>query len=161
MSAIGSYEVLDRAAFAVCMDRARQVKSETTGRWIFKSQRTVGLEEFNDAWRKAVRRTVDFEYSGYVLGNYLDAQEAVNGFRPFDEQSEIARTLARLFTAGFVFDRATILPELPPDRLRAFCHDEYGEDESNMASAILAADAFYRRGLAEITPETLVVFVMR
>jgi hypothetical protein len=161
VSAIGSYEVLDRTAFATCLDLARQVRSETTGKWIFKSSRVVGLEQFTAAWNAAVRQAVDFGYSGYVLGNYLDAQEAVNGRRLFDEQSEIGGTLARVFTAGFVFDAPVALPELPADRLAAFCRDEYGEDASEAVPAIMSADAFYRRGLAEITPETLVVFVIR
>jgi len=62
VSAIGSYEVLDRTAFVACMDLARQVRSETTGKWIFKSSRIVGLNEFNEAWRSAVRHVVGFGY---------------------------------------------------------------------------------------------------
>ncbi len=76
MSAIGSYSVLDRSDVADCLARARAVRSETAGRWIFKQTRVHGMEEFRRAWRAAVRKRVDFEYSGYVLGNYLDAQTA-------------------------------------------------------------------------------------
>jgi len=143
------------------MDLARQVRSETTGKWIFKSSRVVGLDEFTAAWSAAVRKVVHFEYSGYALGNYIDAQEAVNVARLVDEQSEMSKTLSRVFTAGFAFDARVTLPELPADRLEAFCRDEYGADAAEAVPAIMAAEAFYKQGLAEITPATLVVFIIR
>jgi hypothetical protein len=161
VSAIGTYETLSRDGFAACLERARQIRSETTGTWIFKNTRVVGVEEFTDAWRAATRRRADFDQSGYVLGNYLDAQEAVNGIRLFDEQSEVAGALSRAFTAAFVFDRPVALPDLQQSQLEAFCRDEYGDDAPGMAAAITAAHAFYRRGLEEINAENLVVFVIR
>jgi hypothetical protein len=37
---------------------------------------------------------------------------------------------------------------------------EYGDDAPGMVDAITAAHKFYRRGLAEISPERVVVFVI-
>jgi hypothetical protein len=130
MSAIGSYEILSRDGFASSVARAREIRSESTGTWIFKSTRVVGVEEFADTWRAATRRRVDFDHSGYVLGNYLDAQEAVNGVRLFDEQSEVAAALCRAFTAAFVFDAPVALPALPYAELESFCRTEYEDDAS-------------------------------
>ena len=160
MSAIGSYSVLDRSDVPDCLARARAVRSETTGRWIFKQTRVHGMEEFRRAWRAAVRKRVDFEYSGYVLGNYLDAQTAINRIRLFDEQSDVGRAFSHVFTAAFLFDAAIPLPALPPQDLEAFCRQEYGEDAPRMAEAISAAHTFYARGFGEITRESLVVFVV-
>jgi hypothetical protein len=79
----------------------------------------------------------------------------------FDEQSETARLLAKVFTAAFAFDAPVELPDLPPERLLAFCNEEYGADAAGLVEALEAAHEFYRRGMAEITPEQLVVFVIR
>jgi hypothetical protein len=160
MSAIGSYSVVGRIEFPGCLARARDVRTETTGRWIFKQTRVVGIDEFKRAWRAAVRKSVDFEYSGYALGNYLDAQTTINGVRLFDEQSDAGRAFCQVFTAAFVFEQPVQLPELPPQGLMAFCREEHGEDAQGMTEAINAAHVFYMRGLAEITSENLVVFVI-
>jgi hypothetical protein len=101
VSAIGSYEVLERREFARCLDLARSIRNETSGKWIFKRTEVKGVAEFQQAWKAAVLERDDFDYSGYVLGNYLDARLAVNGFQPFDEQSDVGRLLSRGFTAGF------------------------------------------------------------
>jgi hypothetical protein len=95
------------------------------------------------------------------LDNYLDAQQAVNGVALVDEQSETARALSKVFTAGILFDAAVLVPELAAERLSAFCREEYGAAAAGMADAILAADPFYRRGLAEISTDRVVVFVIR
>jgi hypothetical protein len=65
-----------------------------------------------------------------------------------------------VFTAAFMFDAAVPLPELPPQKLKAFCRQEYGKDAPGMAEAISAAHTFYARGFGEITCESLVVFVV-
>src|SRR4051794_30590647 len=85
VSAIGSYEVLNRGQFAACLDLARNIRTETTGKWFRKSQ-IVGAAEFEEAWRSSVLKTVGFDDSGYVLGNYLDAQLVINQTRLVDEQ---------------------------------------------------------------------------
>jgi hypothetical protein len=160
VSAIGSYVVVRRQALAGCLALARNVRTETKGTWIKQSQ-TVGRVEFDEAWREATVREAGFGYSGYVLGNYLDAQRAVNGIDLVDEQSESVTTLARVFMAAFVLDRAIAPPPLPPEPLLAFCRGEYGEDDAaGMAEAIVSADSFYRRGLGEITDEHVVVFLI-
>ena len=105
---------------------------------------------------------VDFDYSGYVIGNYLDAQGTINGVAPIDEQSEVASALSKVFTAGFAFEAPVSLPDLPQEKLLTFCREEYGEnDAAGMMEAINAAHAFYHRGLGEITPEHLVVFLIQ
>ena len=70
MSALGSYEALERARFEHCMDLARNVRTETTGKWIFKTSTVSGLAEFHHASNIAVLRRVNFDHSGYVLGTY-------------------------------------------------------------------------------------------
>ncbi len=160
MSAIGSYAVLMRGELRGCLALTQSVRAQTTGRWIFKQTQVIGIEEFRRAWRAAVVREVDFDHSGYVLGNYVDAQQAINGIQLIDEQSEGARALSRIFTAAFLFDAPVSLPDLPAERLLAFCRKEYGGDAAEMIEALTAAHLFYQRGLAEITPEHLVVFVI-
>jgi hypothetical protein len=162
MSAIGSYAVLSRAKFPLCLAKAQEVHDETTGWWIFKTTRVVGVEQFNQAWGETLVEEVPFDHSGYVLGNYLDAQEAINKRVLFDEQSEAGTALSKVFTAGFLFDAPLSPPPLPPDRLLAYCHEEYGADDApGGVEALQAADTFYRRGLATITPEHVVVFIIR
>ena len=162
MSAIGSYAVLKRSEWPTCLARARDVRSETSGAGIFKRQRSVGREAFAEAWQKALVREVPLEYSGYIVGNYLDAQDATNGTHYVDGLAEAERALSQVFTAGFVFDAPVSFPDLDRDRLLAFCRSEYGDDDAaGMVEAIEAAHTFYGRGMAEITAEHLVVFVIR
>jgi hypothetical protein len=143
------------------MASARQIRSETTGKWMFKSTRVVGLDEFKASWRTAAVRDVPFDHSGYVLGNYLDAQDAVNHAQIFAEQSDDATALAKAFTAAFPFEQPVALPDLAPAPLAAFCREEYGEeDAAGMADAIQAAHRFYQLGFAEITAGHLVVFLI-
>jgi hypothetical protein len=161
MSAIGSYEILKRSEFANCFELARNIRTETTGKWFLKNTRVSGRTEFLEAWRASILKQVDFDYSGYVLGQYLDAQLEINQARLFDEDSEPARILGSVFTAIFVFEEPLTLPELPVDKLQAFCRDEYGEEGPEIIEPFKAAHNFYARGLKEITPENLVVFVIR
>jgi hypothetical protein len=162
MSAIGSYAVVRREAWPECLSRARNVHKEKTGWWIFKQEQVVGTEEFRKTWQAALVREVTFDYSGYVIGNYLDAQQEVNGVQLYDEETEIARALNKAFTAAFVFDRVVALPDLPKERLLKYCQDECGEDEAaEMAEAVTAAHAFFERGFGEITPQQVVVFIIQ
>ena len=161
MSAIGSYEVLSRAAFSDCLEAARGVRPETTGISIFKKTEATALDAFHARWKSSVIERVDFEYSGYVLGNYLDAQHEINQLRLFDEESEEATTLSKVFTAAFVFHRAVPLPEMFDDKLEAFCRHEYDADGADLLEPLRAAHEFYARGLEAITPDNLVVFVIR
>ena len=161
MSAIGSYAVLQRGEWNGCAALAQNVRTETTGRWMFKQSHVTGIEEFQRAWQAALVQEVAFDYSGYALGTYLDAQQEINGLALVDEQSESARVLARVFTAGFFFDTPVLLPVLPPERLTAFCTEEYGEEAAPAVEAVTAADGFFRRGLAEISSDRVVIFVIR
>jgi hypothetical protein len=160
MSAIGSYEVLNRAKFDACIEAARKVKTTITRLWFTTRSTTTGLEEFHALWRASVLKTVDFDYAGWVIGQYLDAQNALNEKEFLDEESELGQVLMRIFTAAFVFDRPLAFPGLPASALEAYCREEYGEDGPGMAQAITAAHAFYAQGMKEITPENLVVFVI-
>ena len=161
MSAIGSYIVINRLKFSDCLELARQIHSEHSGKWMFKKTQVVGLDEFKAAWSHSVLKEVSFDYSGYVIGNYLDAQKAVNNVDLADEQSEVMSVLCKAFLAAFVFEQPTTLPELSPENLLNFCREEYGENDSESAfEAINAAHDFYKRGLSETTAENLVVFLM-
>ena len=104
---------------------------------------------------------VHFDYSGYVLGNYLDAQLAVNQIQLADEQSEIASTLCKAVMAAFPFDAPVTLPELASEPLLVFCQQEYGDDAPGMVDALSAAHLFYEEGLRNITSENLVIFIIR
>src|SRR5687767_5434690 len=147
MSAIGSYAVLRRRNFAACLDHARHIRSESSGKWLFKKTVVVGISEFEQAWQAALVEEVNFDYSGYVLGNYLDAQLAVNQIQLAAEQSEIASTLCKVFTAAFPFDAPVALPEFASGPLLAFCQQEYGNDAQGMVEALHAAHLFYQKGL--------------
>ena len=160
MSAIGSYAVLRRAAFPACVERAKNIRKETRGRWIFKNPVVVGMEEFKAAWAEALVEEASFGYSGYVVGNYIDAQEHVNSVANRYERTEAALALTKAFTAAFPFEEKETFPELPQEQLRAWCREEYGKDADSMAGAITAAHAFYQEGLAKITSETVVVFLI-
>jgi hypothetical protein len=160
MSAIGSYAVLRRAGFPECVERAKNIRKEMRGRWIFKSPVVVGMEEFKAAWAEALVEKADFGYSGYVIGNYIDAQDHVNSVPNRYERTETALALTKAFTAAFPFEEKETLPELPQEKLLAWCREEYGKDAQNMAAAITAAHTFYQEGLAKITPETVVVFLI-
>jgi hypothetical protein len=161
MSAIGSYEVLNRTRFTECLEAAQGVRPETSGTWIFKKTEVKGFDDFQASWKSSVIERVDFDYSGYVLGNYLDAQQEINQLQLFDEESEEALTLSKVFTAAFVFHRAVPLPEMPEDKLEAFCRHEYDADGADLLEPLRAAHEFYARGLEAITPDNLVVFVIR
>lgn len=160
MSAIGCCAVMRRSRWPGCLEAAGRVTSETTGKWIFKKTRIAGLEEFRRTWREAKLRVLDFDYSGYVLGNYLHAQEAINHFKVIDEQSDAVRTLSRIFTAAYPFEEAVALPELASAGLFDLCHYEYGDDADGMMEAIQAAHKFYCRGFAQVTAANMVVFVI-
>jgi hypothetical protein len=161
MSAIASYAVVRRHNFAACLDHARNIRSESSGKWLFKKTVVVGISEFEQAWRSAVIEEVHFDYSGYVLGNYLDAQQAVNQIQLADEHSEVASTLCKVFTAAFPFDVLVTLPELASEPLLVFCQQEYGSDAEGAVEALRAAHRFYQKGLSNISSENLVVFIIR
>ena len=163
MSAIGTYAVLRREGFRECVRLASEVRKEVSGKWIFQKQVTRGLEEFHAAWKGALVEEADFEYSGYVLGNYLDAQEQVNGVEARElERSPAALALSKVFTAAIPFTHTPApFPLLEEPPLRAFCESEYGSDSDNMYQAILAAHEFYGRGLTRVSERHVVTFVIR
>ena len=161
MSAIGDYFVVIRSAYAKCLDLAREIHPETSGKWLFKKTQVVGVEEFHREWQQSVLEEVGFSYSGYVIGNYLDAQDVLNR-SGFDEETEEAKTLARVFTAAFPFHEQVTFPELEPNRLLEFCREEYGDDDGpQLVAAVNAAHQFFKEGLKKVTPENLVVFTIR
>src|ERR1700746_644223 len=163
MSAIGSYVVLRREGFRECIRLVADVRKEVTGKWIFKKPVTRGRDEFNAAWAAALVEEVDFEYSGYVLGDYLDAQELVNGVRTEEwERSAAALTLKKLFTAAIPFEETPApFPAIEEQTLRAFCQSEYGNNADSLYQATQAAHEFYGRGLARLSETHVVMFVIR
>jgi hypothetical protein len=52
MSAIGSCGVLKRHNFTACLDHARNIRSESTGKWLFKKTSVVGIREFEQLGRQ-------------------------------------------------------------------------------------------------------------
>ncbi len=64
MSAIGEYFVVSRSAYAKCLDLAREIHSETTGKWLFRKTQEVGVDEFHREWQQSVLEEVGFSYSG-------------------------------------------------------------------------------------------------
>jgi hypothetical protein len=161
MSAIGSYAVLRRRDFAACLDRARNIRSESSGTWLFKKTVVVGVSEFNQAWQAALVEEVNFDYSGYVLGNYLDAQLAVNQIQLADEQSEVASTLCKVFTAAFPFDAPVTLRVLASEPLLVFCQQEYGNEHKVWLKVCALHTFFKKKGLSTISSENLVIFIIR
>jgi hypothetical protein len=142
VSAVGSYEVLNRAGFAECLALARNVRSETTGKWMFTQTRVTGLPEFNEAWKRSVLHRVDFDYSGYVIGNSRKGPEqSLRGRVHIRRARSAAGSCGR--EAGDVL----------PLRVR--------RRPTRAVEAIVAAHAFYAKGLGELTPDTLVAFVIR
>jgi hypothetical protein len=160
MSAIGSYVVLPRARFPHCLELARNVRNETTGKWLFKKTETVGLDAFRTAWQESVIKEETFGYSGYVLGDYLLAQEEINKVQLVDEEAEVSTLLNKVFLAAFVFEESISLPNMSDDQLLEYARDERGEEGDEMVEPLKAAHEFFRQGLVEITAENLVVFLM-
>jgi hypothetical protein len=105
---------------------AADVRTDVTGKWIFKKPVTRGRDAFNAAWAAALVEEVDFEYSGYVLGDYLDAQERVNGVRtegavrrsPDAEQAVHGRYTFRRNAGAISGDGGTNAAHVLPKRIR-------------------------------------------
>lgn len=158
MSAIGSCVILNRPGFEVCLTLARDINTEPD-----KSESSEGktVEEFHRNWNNHIVEEIIFDHSGYVLGNYIDAQSVVNGLETVGTDAEAADLLAKIFFAGFPFDSSFFFPDLPIDKLQQFCQDEYGEDDAPaMTEAITAAHEFYRQNLLKVTADTVAVFVI-
>lgn len=154
MSAIGKCAILKRDLVEECAARARAVHKETIGLF-FKKTVTVGKEEFREAWRRALVEEDHFDFSGYALGEYLDAQKELNGFEfaergPFD----------KVFTAGFRFDQPVNLPQISNEKLKAYCDEQFGADAPTALEAFKSADKFYRRNLAKIDAGRVAVFII-
>jgi hypothetical protein len=127
---------------------------------LFKTTETVGLDSFRAAWQESVTKEETFGYSGYVIGDYLLAQEEINRVQLVDEEAEVSTVLNKVFLAAFVFEGSISLPDISDDQLLAYARDEWGEDGYEMVEPLKAAHEFYRQGLTEITPENLVAFLM-
>ena len=111
-----------------------------------------------------IPRTADGSLEGtWVLGDYLDAQERVNGVRTGErEQSAAALSMNKLFTTAIPFEeRPAPFPAIEEQALHAFCQDEYGGDADSMYQAIQAAHEFYGRGPARLSETHVVMFVIR
>lgn len=149
------------AARLIRPEGAQAVRTQDTGWWLFKRTIVVGRPEFEAAWRAAVVEERDFGYSGFVLGNYLDAQEQINGVSNSAENSPAARALANVFTAAFSFEQRRDLPDPPENKLVAWCREEYGEEGEQLVAAILAAHRFFRDGLEAIAADRVAVFLIK
>jgi hypothetical protein len=160
MSAIGSYVVLRRQVLATCIERANEIRTESTGRWIFRRMKSVGMEEFTNAWASAIVETVSFEHSGNALGYYLDAQEDINRVEHSVDETPAARAISKAFPHAFLFETRRRFAELPPDRLAAWCREEYGEEGQDLLPAVQAAHRFFAEGLARVDEENAVAFII-
>ena len=114
---------------------------------------------FAEAWKAATLDQVDFGYSGYVLGSYFLAQGALNGIDDAFESPEATR-LSNFFTGAFAARAPQQLPPLDPAELEKFCVDEWGQDGTPMREAILAAHDFFAAGMARVTEDEAVVFII-
>lgn len=161
MSAIGTYVRIRRSDLERCIKLAATIHRETPGRWPWTKSVEFGRREFDHAWQAGTIEQVEFGYSGYVLNDYLTAQEAINGYAhsPFD--STDAMVLEKAFAAAFPIFSPMSFPELPDQALLTFCVQQYGQtDASTMFEAIQAAHEFYRSGIAGVTSQESVVFVI-
>jgi hypothetical protein len=160
MSATGWYVVLTKRDLERCLDLARRVQRESTGRWFWKKTIETGRDEFDRAWNAAVTKKIEFEHSGFALADYFTAQQEVNGYRedPFDSPDGLA--LARVFTSAYPVTTPTTFPPLVAASLKAFCAEEYGEDDVSGLQAIQAAHEFYAEGISQVSAEAAVVFAI-
>ncbi len=104
-----------------------------------------------------------FGYSGYVLGDYLDVHEQINGVRAGElERSAEALALSKMFSGAIPFEETpTPFPEFDEQALRAFCRSEYANDADSMREAIQAAHEFYLCGLARLSEAHVVAFLIQ
>jgi hypothetical protein len=162
LSAIGSVVILERDDFAQCVRLAGAIRTERKGWGPFKSTVTLGREAFDQAWHAAIVSETDFAFSGYVLGDYLTAQKAVNGFATEQlEESAAARALNKVFTAAIPIEQPIVFPGLQDQPLRDFSATEYGGDADGMFEAIQGADEFYRRAMERLGPDHVAIFLIR
>jgi len=155
MSAIGSYVVLRRSAFPACVAAAANIHKETTGKWLFKSATVVGQDAFEQAWKDAIVDEQDFEYSGYVLAYFLEAQRDLNKI-PLTGDTP----LENFFSTAFPFEERRTFPPFDEAALRSWCEKGYGEEADELLEPILAAHRFFEEGLNRIDQEHVVVFLI-
>lgn len=161
MSTIGSCVILNRSGFEYCLELARNIKSGPQKPVSSEPSNGMVVEDFHRNWNSHIVEEITFDYSGYALGNYIDAQGVINGIETFGDDTEAAELLAKIFMAGFPFERPVDFPDLPDDKLEQFCREEFGTDDAQaMTEAIYAAHEFYRQGLLKVTTETVAVFVI-
>lgn len=161
MSTIGSCVILNRSGFRDCLDVARNIQSDPRNDTPSQPANQPAVEDFHRSWNIHIVEEITFDYSGYVLGIYMDAQSVINGVATFFDDNEEADLLAKIFIAGFPFERSFFFPDLPADKLQEFCQREYGEDDAqSMTEAINAAHEFYRQGLLKVTTDSVAVFVI-
>jgi hypothetical protein len=161
MSAIGTCVILRRQGYAECLERASEIRTETSGRWVFKKSFVSGLAEFRQAWEKHVVEEKLFGFSGYVIGWYLDAQEEINGRNLYDQQTDAVKLLSRAFTSAFPFEHRVKFPELPQDDLLRFVNNEFGPtDAEGMIEALQGAHRFYLEGMEKIDEQNVGIFII-
>jgi hypothetical protein len=94
-----------------------------------------------------------------VLASYFLAQSAVNQLAdPFD--SPDSGGFGSVFTGAFMVRTPQAFPTFEAAALQQFCKAEWGEDGPDACEAILAAHAFFAAGMAEVTIDYAVVFII-
>lgn len=161
MSAIGSCVILRRQGYAECRELASEIRTETSGKWVFKKSFVRGFAEFRQAWEQNVVEEKLFGFSGYLIGWYLDAQEVINGRDLYDQQTDAVKQLSRAFTSAFPFEHRVKFPELPQVELLKFVINEFGPtDAEGMTEALQEAHRFYLKGMQKIDDQHMVVFII-
>jgi hypothetical protein len=162
MSAIGSYVLVRRDRLQKCVDLANLVRTEEKGKWIFKTKSTVGIPEFMAEWQAASMAEKAFDYSGYVLATYVIAQAEINGVKiESAEHVPVISAICKVFTLATLVEHQISLPAFDQAKLRDFCQHEEEDDWANLFEALQSAHLFYCDGLAHLSDDLVVVFLIR
>jgi hypothetical protein len=160
MSAIGSYVVLRREGFRECVRVAADVRTEATGKWIFKKPVTRGRDEFNAAWTATLVEEVGF----WICARRLSRRSrTVNGVRTGErERSAAALTLNKLFAAAIPFEETPApFPAMEEQTLRALAR---ANTETTLIACIRRSKPRMNSaaaGLARLSETHVVTFVIR
>jgi hypothetical protein len=159
VSAIGSYVRIATPDLDRCLEIASRVTTEQPFRWPWQAKTENAREVFAREWAAAVREEVVLDGSGHLLSSYFLAQSELNSLEdPFDSREGMI--LARVFTAAFPARVAQALPELERNALEEFCVSEWGDEGREACAGLARAHEFFKTGMASITQNEAVVFII-
>ena len=133
-----------RDTVARCLGLARNVRTESTGKWIFRKSRVIGLPEFREAWRapycaESISTTQATSWETiWTPKERATRRSSSMSSRRWREYSP-ACSRRRSFSTRRVRCRIS-----PRKKLHAFCGAEYGTDAPGMIEAIRARIRFTR-----------------